>query len=519
MKKTNSIFLLAVALLLGCSKNDKLVQTKLSVPEGSAQAYPSSPGDVVGKVTVGYQGWFSAAGDGSPVNAWGHQNLEMWPDQREYTALYSGDPFNQGGVAQPAFTGNLGNGTPAKMYSSYDQSTVNLHFSWMQQYGIDCAALQRFANEVTPGSTIKAQRDGMATKVMTAAQTYGRKFYIMYDASGWGNLAALQADWTNTIVNTLHLTSSTAYAKQNGKPVVCVYGLGYASHPSSPADALAFINWLKGQGLYVIGSVPGQWRTGTGDARSDFGTVWPAFNMISAWAVGRVVDASYQPWVAGDLAYCNTNGMDYQPCAYPGTAFYNSNGNTSSKNQYKRNHGDFMWSQFAVMKNAGAVSVYIAMFDEMNEATSIFKCAEDATQIPAGKYFLTLDADGTHVSSDFYLRETNDGGKMFKGTIPYTTTCPTPFVVSTGVTFYANTNYGGAASQVLPVGTYTLSQLAALGMPNDWASSVKVPSGRTVIMYSDDNFMGTSWTRTADTPDFTTLSPTANDKVSSVKVQ
>src|SRR5262249_35752058 len=45
-----------------------------------------------------------------------------------------------------------------------------------------------------------------------------------------------------------------------------------------------------------------------------------------------------------------------------------------------------------------------------------------------------------------------------------------------GVTFYADTNYGGAASQVLPVGTYTISQLAARGMPNDWASSVRVPS-------------------------------------------
>jgi hypothetical protein len=88
-----------------------------------------------------------------------------------------------------------------------------------------------------------------------------------------------------------------------------------------------------------------------------------------------------------------------------------------------------------------------------------------------------------------------------------------------GVTFYADINYGGAASQVLPVGTYTISQLAALGMPNDWASSVRIPSGRTVIMYSDDNFTGNSWTRTADTPDFTTLSPSANDVVSSVKVQ
>jgi hypothetical protein len=80
-------------------------------------------------------------------------------------------------------------------------------------------------------------------------------------------------------------------------------------------------------------------------------------------------------------------------------------------------------------------------------------------------------------------------------------------------------NYGGAVSQALPVGNYTQAQLAALGVQNDWASSVRVPSGRTVIMYSGDNFSGTSWTRTADTPNFTTLSPNANDMVSSVRVQ
>jgi hypothetical protein len=85
--------------------------------------------------------------------------------------------------------------------------------------------------------------------------------------------------------------------------------------------------------------------------------------------------------------------------------------------------------------------------------------------------------------------------------------------------FFQNPNYGGTQGQPLPVGTYTLSQLAAKGVPNDWASSVRVPNGRTVIIYADDNFSGTSWTRTSDTPDFSTLSPNANDQMSSVKVQ
>ena len=88
-----------------------------------------------------------------------------------------------------------------------------------------------------------------------------------------------------------------------------------------------------------------------------------------------------------------------------------------------------------------------------------------------------------------------------------------------GVTFYQDFNYAGAASQVIPVGNYTLSQLAARGVPNDWASSVRIPVGRTVIMYQHDNFTGTSWTRTADTPNFGSLSPSANDQMSSCRVQ
>ena len=140
---------------------------------------------------------------------------------------------------------------------------------------------------------------------------------------------------------------------------------------------------------------------------------------------------------------------------------------------------------------------------------------------PTNSSAFTLDQDGVHCSSDYYLRLSGDGGRMLKGQIALTATRPTQPVVSggTGVTFYQDINYGGAVSQVLAKGTYTLSQLAAKGVPNDWASSLQVPSGWTVIMYTDDNFSGQSWTLTANTPSFLTLSPNANDKLSSCRIQ
>ncbi|HEX7654110.1 MAG TPA: GDSL-type esterase/lipase family protein, partial [Verrucomicrobiae bacterium] len=391
---------------------------------------PYLGGDVVGKVTVGYQGWFSASGDGSPLNAWGHANLEMWPDMREYAVGYTGCPFPQGGVAGTNFNGNLGIGQPATMFCAYDQQVVNTHFRWLAENNIDGAALQRFCNEISPGSTIKAQRDGLALKVRNAATAAGRKFYIEYDASGNSGMNPnIKQDWTNTIINALHLTDSPAYARQYGRPVVGVYGMGYASAPSpgpgSTNDCLDLINFLHAQGCYVMGGTPGQWRNGVGDSTTNFSDVYHALDMISPWAVGRVVDAGFIPFIAADLADCASNGVDYEANVYPGTSFYNSNGSNSPPNQFPRQAGNFLWSQLAGVAAIGAPGVFIAMFDEMNEATPIFKCAADASMTPAGKWFLTLDADGVACDSDFYLRLVKDGGNMIKGTIPYAAVRPT----------------------------------------------------------------------------------------------
>lgn len=87
-----------------------------------------------------------------------------------------------------------------------------------------------------------------------------------------------------------------------------------------------------------------------------------------------------------------------------------------------------------------------------------------------------------------------------------------------GVTFFQHTQFGGAQSQVITPGNYTLSQLAAKGVPNDWASSCTIPPGLTLIMFQDENFTGTSWTNTGDIANFVSLSPNANDALTSCKV-
>ena len=298
----------------------------------------SPPGDVVGKITVGYQGWFACIGDGAPINGWWHWSrdwskppspatnaIKAWPDMRDYAKGY------QTGFA------NLGNGQPATLFSSYDQQTVDTHFRWMRDNGCDTAALQRFNPTGGEGPT----RDAITAKVRTAAETYARKFYIMmYDVSGWLDMQSqIKTDWTTKMSA---YTGSPAYARQNGKPVVGIWGFGFndANHPWSAAACLDVVNWFKNQGCYVMGGVPTWWRTGVSDSRAGYLDVYHAFNMLSPWMVGRIGTAADSDWFYSnvnqpDQADCNAHGIDYQPCVLPGDVA-----------ERQRRHGDFMWRQF-----------------------------------------------------------------------------------------------------------------------------------------------------------------------------
>lgn len=416
----NVLLIFAVGLLAACSKQQIEEQLKEGAGINKMAATPmASPvGDVVGKVTVGYQGWFACTGDGSPINAWWHwtqdwsqppsptnKGMKSWPDVRDYTTTFAtGFP-------------NLNNGQPARLFSSFTDQSVNVHFQWMQQYGIDCAALQRF----NPTGGEGPVRDAITAKVKTAAETYGRKFYIMYDVSGWTNMQSeIKTDWTNKMKA---YTASGAYARQNGKPVVCIWGFGFNdnNHNFTAAACLDVINWFKGQGCYVIGGVPTWWRTAPAgsDSRTGFLDVYKAFNMLSPWMVGRIGDAAGSDWFynnvnIGDQDFCNQNGIDYQPCVLPGDL-----------QERQRAHGDFMWRQFYNMVRLGAQGIYISMFDEYNEGNQIAKTAESAAWVPAGSGFWALDEDGVACSADYYLRLTGDGGRMLKGQIGLTATRPT----------------------------------------------------------------------------------------------
>ena len=401
-----------------------------------AQVAPPAQ-SVTGKVICGYQGWFNCYGDGSPVARWRHWSsgpynspagspapgavtFEGYPDVSEYPSS----------VLFQTNLGNLSDGRPAQLFSSYPAATIDLHFKWMQQSGIDGVALQRFLGETRDG-VFKASRDSITVRMRRAAEKYQRIFYIMYDMAA-DDTTFFKNDWLH-IENDLGVVNSPYYAHQDGKPVVCIWGFGFNHRLNAPAASLAIINWLKAKGYYVIGGVPTYWRTETNDSYTGYSQVYNAFDMLSPWSVGRFGDNAgadnfktnlLQP----DLAYCNANGIDYQPVIFSGFAWSNWNGGT--RNQIRRNKGEFYWRQLYNIKNLGMNTAYVAMFDEYDEATNIMKMADSYFAVPNNQYFLTSSADGTYLSGDFYLRLTGQATKVLKGTAPLTTNVTIPYAVA-----------------------------------------------------------------------------------------
>ena len=81
----------------------------------------------------------------------------------------------------------------------------------------------------------------------------------------------------------------------------------------------------------------------------------------------------------------------------------------SRPDQIPRLKGRFLWKQFVAAKQAGATMIYVAMFDEMDEGTAIFKCTNDP---PVGESrFVTFEG----LPSDHYLWLTGAGGRAAAG--------------------------------------------------------------------------------------------------------
>lgn len=148
----------------------------------------ADPSTIQNKFMVGYQGWFTCGGDGPPVgpghHGWlhwfnypipdgGRPNTDLWPDVSEYSPS---ELFPAPGL-------KLANGEQTFLFSSRHPKTVQRHFHWMAEHGVDGAFLQRFAGQTDlegGNEGIRNMRDEIGDRVREAAEAEGRTFAIMY---------------------------------------------------------------------------------------------------------------------------------------------------------------------------------------------------------------------------------------------------------------------------------------------------------------------------------------------------
>ncbi len=68
--------------------------------------------------------------------------------------------------------------------------------------------------------------------------------------------------------------------------------------------------------------------------------------------------------------------------------------------------------------------IYNAMFDEVDEGTAMYKIAATSNDQPVGVPLVSLDADGTSLPNDWYLRLAGAATQMLRGEIPLTVDIP-----------------------------------------------------------------------------------------------
>ena len=370
-------------------------------------------------VMAGYQGWFAADGDKSH-RGWYHYgnsggflpgstSIDMWPDMTEYTKKYN-SPFQ------------YSDGSRAYLYSAYDEETIDLHFKWMKAYGIDGVHMQRFVSEIKSESGVR-HFNKVLENALKSAKKHGRAISIMYDLSGCRSedLVYLEKDWAalQKRFNLFDTKENPTFLRHHGKPLMSIWGVGFNDgRKYSIEDVDNLVNLLKASTnkVSIMLGVPYYWRTLTNDTEDTpaLHELIKKVDIIMPWAVGRYKISSYDPTiVVDDVKWTEKNGVDYVPLVFPGFTWGNLQKDSKLYHLVPREKGNFLWKQIAGAKQGGAESLYVAMFDEVDEGTAIFKVKLE-NKVPLngnlGYKFVGLDKS---LQTDYYLWLTGQATKWF----------------------------------------------------------------------------------------------------------
>jgi len=388
------------------------------------------PTTLAGKVMTGYQGWFNCPDDRADLG-WTHWardrskpfgpgniTVDLWPDVSEYDddELYATGFTNE-------------DGTVARTFSSHDRKTVVRHFKWMADYGIDGAFVQRFSRSLH-NETMRYHKDKVLSSAREGANRYGRTYVVMYDLTGMPDehLMGVFDDW-RMLRDKMRIGEDPAYQHHRGKPLVALWGVGFNDEIKRRAalkPCRELIKAFKADECSVMLGIATGWRRQDRDAleHPDLHRVLLLADVLSPWSVGRFRDLEgvqqhAEKYWGPDILWTRRHDIDYMPVVFPGFSWHNLKG--AELGVIPRLKGQFLWSQIVANKKAGAHMLYVAMFDEVDEGTAIFKCANNPP-CSGGTKFLTYE----DLPSDFYLRLAGQAGKLLRGEIPPNVDMPVP---------------------------------------------------------------------------------------------
>jgi hypothetical protein len=146
-------------------------------------------------------------------------------------------------------------------------------------------------------------------------------------------------------------------------------------------------------------------------------------DVISPWTPGRyrTPEAAATVWPP-DIAWCQERKVDFLPVAFPGLSCHTMKP-SDPLNAIPRLQGRFFRSQITAAKRAGADMLSVAMFDEVDEGTAIFKVTNSPPVGPGeGVQFATSQG----LPSDHDRRLTDLAGQVIRGGHPATKELPCP---------------------------------------------------------------------------------------------
>ncbi|XHR27704.1 MAG: glycoside hydrolase family 71/99-like protein [Chthoniobacteraceae bacterium] len=337
------------------------------------------PRSLKGTIMVGYQGWFRMPNDlcdnggrhwfkaptaESAVN----YATDMWPDMSAYPQsawMRAGDLLTQ-------------SGKPALLFSSASPEVVNQHFRWMRESKIDGAFVQRFMGHRAGGDD--GTPEWVLYAIRQAAHAEKRLWAIEYDVSGLINENAqvvLKKDWA-WLVDELKITSDPYYARENGKPVVFLWGFPVKSRGFKPDVAEEVVRFFKNDpvygGNYLIGGISSQWRQ-----QPEWLPHLRNYDAILTWQ-GR----NYEE----DRKEFQQIGVKYYPHVWPGFSW--SHLKNVSGQYTPREGGKFYWNLMTKALQAGNDWLFVGMFDEYDEGTAIMPMSDDAPppQLNGGRFLI-----------------------------------------------------------------------------------------------------------------------------------